>query len=131
MQTLKLYRYDSNTYGTFGTLYIPVGDSYVSFDTLEPRKPIINYGTYPLTLTFSTKFGRKLPLINNVVGHSGVRIHAGNTVSDTIGCILVGSDRESNHLVSSRIALSKLLSLVTFPCELLVCPRLVTSTHIH
>lgn len=121
MQTLKLYRYASYSYGTFGTLYVPVGDSFVTFDTLEPHKPIINPGTYPVTLTYSPKFNRTLPLINNVVGHSGVRIHSGNTVNDTIGCILIGSDRESNHLVSSRIALSKLLSLVTFPCELLVC----------
>lgn len=120
MQTLKLYRHASHSYGTFGTLHVPFGHSFVTFDTLEPRKPIINTGTYPVTLTYSPKFGRNLPLINNVVGHSGVRIHSGNTVNDTIGCILIGSDRESNHLVSSRIALSKLLSLVTFPCELLV-----------
>lgn len=122
MQTLKLYRHVSHSYGTFGTLRVPLGDSVYTFDTLEPFKPIINAGTYPVTLTYSPKFGRNLPLINNVVGHSGVRIHSGNTVNDTIGCILIGSYRESNHLVSSRIALSKLLSLVTFPCELIVYP---------
>lgn len=123
MMTIKLVRHDSYSYGTFGVLYIPVGDSYISFQTLEPRKPIIPVGTYPVTYTFSVKFRRYLPLINNVVGHSGVRIHSGNTVKDTIGCILIGSDREKNHLISSRIALSKFLSLVTFPCELLVTSK--------
>lgn len=118
MTTIKLVRFDPYSYGTFGRLYVPVGDSFVTFQTLEPSKPIINPGTYPVTYTYSPKFGRKLPLINNVVGHSGVRIHSGNTVDDTIGCILIGSDRDKNHLVSSRIALSKFLSLVTFPCEL-------------
>ena len=118
MFTIKLVRFDSYSYGTFGRLYVPVGDSFVTFQTLEPSKPIINPGTYTLTYTYSVKFGRKLPLINNVVGHSGVRIHSGNTVSDTIGCILIGSDREKNHLISSRIALKKFLSLVTFPCNL-------------
>ena len=118
MITIKLVRYDSYSYGTFGRLYVPVGDSFVTFQTLEPSKPIIKSGTYPVTLTYSPKFGRYLPLINNVVGHSGVRIHCGNTVADTIGCILIGSDRDKNHLLSSRIALSKFLSLVTFPCEL-------------
>ena len=120
MMTIKLVRFDSYTYGTFGKLYIPVGDSYVTFQTLEPRKPIIKPGNYPVTYTYSVKFGRYLPLINNVIGHSGVRIHSGNTVYDTTGCILIGSDREKNHLISSRIALSKFISLVTFPCELLV-----------
>lgn len=123
MYTIKLVRHASHSYGTFGTLYVPVGPSYITFDTLEPRKPIINDGTYPVTYTYSVKFGRYLPLINNVVGHSGVRIHSGNTVNDTIGCILIGSDRENNHLVSSRIALTKFLSLVTFPCELLVSSK--------
>ena len=118
MTTIKLVRFDSHSYGTFGRLYVPVGDSFVTFQTLEPSKPIIKPGTYPVTLTYSPKFGRNLPLINNVVGHSGVRIHSGNTVADTIGCILIGSDREKNHLISSRIALSKFLSLVIFPCEL-------------
>ena len=121
MNTIKLVRFDSYSYGTFGRLYVPlVSDSYVTFQTLEPSKPIIQPGTYPVSLTYSPKFGRYLPLINNVVGHSGVRIHSGNTVSDTIGCILIGYGREKNHLVSSRIALSKFLSLVTFPCELAV-----------
>lgn len=118
MFTIKLVRYDSYSYGTFGRLYVPLGDSFVTFHTLEPSKPIIKLGTYPVTLTYSPKFGRNLPLINNVVGHSGVRIHSGNTVADTTGCILIGSAREKNHLISSRIALSKFLSLVTFPCEL-------------
>ena len=120
MMTIKLVRFDSYSYGTFGRLYVPVGDSFVTFQPLEPSHPIINPGTYPLSYTYSPKFGRSLPLINNVVGHSGVRIHSDNTVADTIGCILIGSDREKNHLISSRIALSKFLSLVTFPCELVV-----------
>ena len=118
MTTIKLVRFDSYSYGTFGRLYVPVCDSFVTFHTLEPSKPIIKLGNYPVTFTYSPKFGRNLPLINNVVGHSGVRIHAGNTVADTIGCILLGSDREKNHLIASRIALSKFLSLVTFPCTL-------------
>lgn len=122
MQTLKLYRHVSHTYGTFGTLRVPVGNKIYTFDTLEPCKPIIHAGIYPVTLTYSPKFNRNLPLINNVVGYSGVRIHTGNTVNDTFGCILIGSYRENNHLVSSRLALTKLLSLVTFPCELLVSP---------
>ena len=38
----------------------------------------------------SPRFGEVLPLIGNVVGRTGIRIHAGNYPRDTAGCILVG-----------------------------------------
>lgn len=66
--------------------------------TLEPPvvpnaahpKGAIPLGWYKLTLTKSPHFGRVLPLVNYVPGFEGIRIHAGNTVKDTAGCILVG-----------------------------------------
>jgi hypothetical protein len=50
-------------------------------------------GDYPLTVTYSPKFGRMMPLINNVPGFSGIRIHQGNTAAHTRGCLLVGYER--------------------------------------
>ena len=66
--------------------------------TLEPPtvpnadhpKGAIPLGWYKLTLTKSPHFGRVLPILNYVPGFEGIRIHAGNTVKDTAGCILVG-----------------------------------------
>lgn len=47
--------------------------------------------TYKVIVTLSTRFKRELPLLENVVGFAGVRIHGGNTDKDTHGCILLGS----------------------------------------
>ncbi len=47
-------------------------------------------GTYPLSLTMSSRFGVVLPLLSNVPDFTGVRIHGGNSVYDTEGCILLG-----------------------------------------
>ncbi len=58
--------------------------------TLERTDVAIPAGFYPVTLTMSPRFGEVLPLIGNVVGRTGIRIHAGNYPRDTAGCILVG-----------------------------------------
>lgn len=59
-------------------------------DTLEPIG-IVPLGWYRLSLTYSPRFKRPLPLLQHVPGHIGIRIHAGNTLRDTAGCILVGT----------------------------------------
>jgi hypothetical protein len=47
--------------------------------------------TYNVIVTYSNRFKVELPLLENVVGFAGVRIHGGNTDKDTHGCILLGS----------------------------------------
>lgn len=64
-------------------------------------------GTYRVTVTRSQRFGVLLPLLLDVPGFEGIRIHAGNTTADTSGCILVGLARTPNTLVSSRRALER------------------------
>ena len=51
----------------------------------------IPLGTYPLSITMSTRFKKELILVNAVPGFTGVRIHSGNSSKDTEGCIIVGS----------------------------------------
>lgn len=62
-------------------------------------------GVYPLTLTFSPRFKVPLPLVVDVPGFSGIRIHAGNVPADTEGCVLVGLDRGEGFVGRSREAL--------------------------
>jgi hypothetical protein len=52
-------------------------------------------GRFKVIVNDSTRFKRKLPLLVNVPGFDGIRIHRGNTDIDTHGCILVGDVRTS------------------------------------
>lgn len=87
MDTLTLH-HRSTPHGTYGYIESKLGSR---FETLEPVHSIIPDGTYKVILTYSPKFRRMLPLFTGIKGHDGVRIHAGNFVEDTIGCVLIGA----------------------------------------
>lgn len=67
-------------------------------------------GTYNVIYTYSPRFKRKLPLIENVTGYEGVRIHPGNTAKDTEGCILVGQNLKVGMVLNSREWTEKLIA---------------------
>ena len=50
-------------------------------------------GIYRLTLSYSNRFKKAMPLIVDVPGFEGVRIHGGNDQYDTEGCPLLGAIR--------------------------------------
>lgn len=63
--------------------------------TLENAAKAIPCGLYNVQNSKSPKFKRELPLIWNakVSAKRGIRIHVGNYVKDSSGCILVGMGR--------------------------------------
>ncbi len=71
----------------------------ITAETCIPR------GTYNVVITMSNRFKRLLPLLENVPGFSGVRIHPGNTIADTEGCLLVGVEDDNNpdRVLMSRV----------------------------
>ena len=70
----------------------------------------IPYGTYNVTITYSPRFKKNLPLFNNVKGFDGIRIHSGNTPQDTEGCLLLGFNRVKGQVVDSRVTVSKFIT---------------------
>ena len=60
----------------------------------------------------------RLPLVLNVPGYEGIRIHAGNLPKDTQGCILVGDTRAEGAVYQSRTALTRLIEALVASSQL-------------
>lgn len=79
----------------------------------KPAATAIPQGRYEICLTYSNRFKKLLPLLMDVPGFSGIRIHAGNTEHDTEGCILLGKMVMEDHLLDSRAAVSDFMKWFT------------------
>lgn len=55
-------------------------------------------GTYKVSVTPSNRFKRPMPLIHDVKGFEGVRLHGGNTHLNTEGCPLIARQRNLNKV---------------------------------
>lgn len=72
----------------------------------------IPYGTYKVILSMSNRFKRVLPLLLDVPEFSGIRIHSGNTADDSLGCILVGENKQVGKVLNSRKTEQKLMKIL-------------------
>lgn len=72
----------------------------------------IPYGTYKVSITYSPKYKKMMPLIENVKGFSGIRIHSGNTAKDSLGCIIVGKNKKVGMVLDSRETYNKLFDII-------------------
>ena len=73
----------------------------------------IPYGTYTIILSMSNRFKRVLPLLLDVPDFEGVRIHSGNTSKDSLGCILVGENKQVGKVLNSRKTENKLMQILS------------------
>lgn len=105
--SLTLQRKVKNSIVSIGELSI--NEQFECY-TLEGIAVEIPVGTYPVEITFSQHFNRLLPLIDNVPSRSGIRIHPGNTVQDTEGCILVGTSHDAYDVYNSKEAFDNLFA---------------------
>ena len=79
-------------------------------------------GIYDISVTYSERFKRPLPLIYNRDDFSvidskgkrwtGIRIHPGNSSVDTDGCILPGLEKKTDWVQGSTNAFEKLFTLI-------------------
>ena len=125
---LELKRRPSSETCTVGELYVDGKfECYILEDVVREIEgaPVAQWkthgataipaGTYQVTLTQSPRFRRVLPLLNNVPGFSGVRIHPGNDADDTEGCLLPGLtvDDDGEGVAYSRAAFDRLFDKLT------------------
>lgn len=88
--------------------------------TLENAAKAIPCGMYNVQNSKSPKFKRELPLIwnSNVPAKRGIRIHVGNSVKDSSGCVLVGMGRDVHLLGGSKLKESASAeAMVTMLCR--------------
>lgn len=115
---------------TIGKLYI---DGQYFCDTLEDKDRGLNQSTplsqiyskkvygqtaiptgiYKIIISYSNRFKKSMPLLLNVPGFAGIRIHTGNTSADTDGCILVGKNKAVGKVLESRDTYNKLFAKLT------------------
>ena len=84
------------------------------FDNNEKKvygETCIPYGKYKVILSYSPKFKRELPEILEVPNFQGIRIHRGNKISDTYGCVLCGEKVNNGYLSNSTPYEIKLVEL--------------------
>ena len=122
---LRLERNPSSIHATLGQLY--VNGEFRCYTLEDPVREIpgqsvdewkipgataIPTGRYKVAVTISPRFGRRLPLLYDVPGFAGVRIHPGNTADDTEGCILVGRKIAGEAVIDSRAAFADLFERI-------------------
>ena len=111
---LRVIREPSTAAATLGILLI---DGVFACWTLEdvvrpvkiPGETAIPAGRYDVRLSLSQRFQKVLPELLAVQGYSGIRVHAGNGVGDTQGCVLVGRKRTTNGVLESKLALMEVM----------------------
>lgn len=101
-----------------GCLFL--NDTFICY-TLENAAKAIPTGGYNIENSKSPKFKRELPLLysKGVPASRGIRIHVGNTVASSSGCILVGMGRNyvKPNAEPSLLESTKAETMVTMLCR--------------
>lgn len=112
---LTLNRTTRTGNSTIGELYVNGAFECFTLEDIEREEKVhgktaIPRGRYEVVISFSNRFKKYLPLLLNVPGFAGVRIHPGNCPADTEGCILVGRTRGTDFIGESRKAFAPLFA---------------------
>lgn len=110
MKQYILQRTKTSKKGTIGQITDEEGN-HICFTIERPQKALdtrlkgcIPTGTYDCEITYSPRFKKDLPLVKSVPNFAGIRIHCGNTMEDSEGCILVVTSITDNYGYYSKKA---------------------------
>lgn len=107
---IYLQRLSSSSRGTIGRVTVPAelfnGTIPLVFHSLEPPIPCLSVGKHQCIYSWSNKFNKHMCFVDDLE-HVGIMFHEGNTVKDTEGCVLLGSNSHDYLLTNSRKALDK------------------------
>lgn len=94
---ITLIRQKTDGKAVTGSISLPFNEQHpLVYPTLENADFLIPTGTYPLELTWSPRFKKLMPLIDNVPDREGIRIHMGTKPEHSEGCVLVSYEALEN-----------------------------------
>ena len=99
MTTITLQRQPPKGKAVPGIMRFAIGGTELQYPSLENADYIIPAGKYPVSLTWSPKFKKLMPLIENVPEREGIRIHMGTIPEHSTGCILTNAAAMYNLVV--------------------------------
>lgn len=67
-------------------------------------------GTYNVIYTYSPRYKKHLPLLENVKGFTGIRVHYGNSAKDTEGCIMFGKNDKIGWISNSKLWTDRIIA---------------------
>lgn len=114
---VRVHREPTAQGATLGALYVDgAWQCWTLEDAIRDEKiagqTCIPAGRYRVDLTPSQRFQRLMPILLDVPGFSGIRIHSGNAIADTEGCLLVGRTRGVARVGESRLAFDALFAVL-------------------
>lgn len=75
-------------------------------------KTAIPKGKYEVIINYSERFKQQMPLLLNVKGFDGIRIHRGNSAADTSGCVLLGKSKSKDFIGMSNLAYNEFMTML-------------------
>lgn len=88
----------------YGETAIPSGRYQIDMNTVSPKYKGVKW--------YKENFGGRMPRLIGVKGFIGVLIHCGNSALDSLGCILVGLNKQKGKVLESRATFLKLWKLM-------------------
>ena len=77
----------------------------------------IPYGKYEVKWTYSHRFKKYTPQLMNVPSFDGIRIHSGNSSTDTEGCLLLGENKQVGKVLNSKATINKFYPIIKQACS--------------